>query len=106
MTLAAGENPLRLAKRSLNIFLSSGSGLLSLSPDLADSAILLSFEALKVLRAAAEKLTFSWFGAAWFGSVSDSPLISVNRPCPSLDGTESSVTEPNQAAPNQENVSF
>ena len=67
MTLAAGENPLRLARRSLNLFLSPGSGLLSLIPDLADNAICLRFDALKVLRAAAEKLVFSCTGAAGGG---------------------------------------
>ena len=49
------------------LFLSSGSELLSLIPDLADSAIFLRFDALKVLRAAAEKLVFSSIGAAWGG---------------------------------------
>ena len=67
MTLTAGESPLRLARRSLNLLLSSGSGLLSLIPDLAASAIFLRFDALKVLRAAAEKLVFSCVGAAWGG---------------------------------------
>ena len=75
MPLAAGENPLRLARRSLNLFLSSGSGLLSLIPDLTDSAIFLCFDALKVLRSAAEKLVFSCVGAAWGGPAL--PSISV-----------------------------
>ena len=67
MPLAAGENHMCLARRSLNLLLSSGSGLLSLIPDLADNAICLRFDALKVLRAAAEKLVFSCIGAALGG---------------------------------------
>ena len=80
MTLAAGEKPLCLARRSLNTFLSSGSGHLSFSPDRADSAILLCFEVLKVLRMAAEKVVFSPF---WLWSAMP-PASAVSGPVHSI----------------------